>query len=284
MSDYPSLNSLRVFDAAARLQSFKLAADELHLTPTAVSHQIRNLEAWLGLQLFSRHVRQVRLTAPGEQLAQVTYASLQAIGQVLSELKQQSQGLVISCTSSFAALWLLPRMAELQALLPDTQMEIRSGELLEPLQSVSSLGIRFGPIADQNHRLSHEYFNLYGTAEQLAAFDARLGCRIFIPKWKNASLPAAPWDAYRQQTPMRWNNCGLEYFDQELFAVQQAQAGLGLVFSGQTLVKNATSLRPVPSYSAVPSGLGYYVQHTDNRKLTKLISWLTLSLTSPIYE
>ncbi|GAA0355065.1 LysR family transcriptional regulator [Bowmanella denitrificans] len=278
MSDFPSLNSLRVFDVAARHLSFKLTADELHLTPTAVSHQIRNLEAWLGVTLFSRQVRQVALTESGIRLAKVTRASLHAIGQTLQELKGQSQGLVIRCTSSFAALWLLPRMAEMQTLLPDTPIEIRSGEQLEPSLSVSTLAIRFGLVANQAQPVTHEHFNLYGTASQLARFEAGQDCPIFLPRWKNTSLPAAPWQTFCQQLASSTDHISLTYFDQELFAIQQAQAGLGLVFSGQTLIKGAAQLKPLADGKPVGSGLGYYLQGHVPNGISPVLSWLTQAL------
>src|SRR5262245_51071161 len=64
----PSLHALRTFEAAARLQSFLLASAELHLTPSAVSHQVRGLETYFGRKLFVRRNRQVELTAEGQRL------------------------------------------------------------------------------------------------------------------------------------------------------------------------------------------------------------------------
>ena len=68
MRKLPSLQSLRAFEAAARLQSFLLASEELHLTPSAISHQVRGLEAYLGQSLFTRSNRRVELTDSGARL------------------------------------------------------------------------------------------------------------------------------------------------------------------------------------------------------------------------
>ena len=71
-ANLPSLNSLKTFDAAARLNSFKKAAEELHVTPTAISHQIKALEQALETLLFERKVRAVSLTKEGELLFRTT--------------------------------------------------------------------------------------------------------------------------------------------------------------------------------------------------------------------
>ncbi|GGO74104.1 LysR family transcriptional regulator [Bowmanella pacifica] len=279
MTDHlPSLNALRVFASAARLGSFKQAADALHLTPTAVSHQVRNLESWLGQPLFTRHTRRVTLTPAGEKLATVTSNSLFAIAQAIQELKQQPKRLIIDCTSSFAALWLLPRLNALQTFITEPLIEIRSGEQLAPPQFGNGLAIRFGEVSNQQNILSQETFNLYGTASLLAAFVQGEVCNILLPIWKNATLPAAPWQAFSQQLPAHSVHCPQQHFDQELFAIQQAQAGQGLVFCGHTLMQdvNGNQLLPVSNFPGIPSSLGYYLKNYGemNGKLQQACEWL----------
>ena len=84
MAAYPPMNSLRAFEASIRLNSFSLAAEELNVTPGAVGQQIKKLEDWLGMELFTRSVRQVRPTADG-----LDYAA--RIGPALRQIVDASQ-------------------------------------------------------------------------------------------------------------------------------------------------------------------------------------------------
>lgn len=104
---------MRAFEAAARLESFQLAGAELHLTPSAVSHQIRALEGHFGKPLFVRHNRQVELTAEGRRLLGRLSEAFDLIEAACGELTPGSgrQKLVLRCAPSFASKWLGPRLA-----------------------------------------------------------------------------------------------------------------------------------------------------------------------------
>ena len=86
------LTALRAFESASRLLSFKAAAEELSVTPTAVSHQIRSLENWLGVPLFERLPRQVRLTECGERLFRSLHGALLEVAQSVDTLRPQRSG------------------------------------------------------------------------------------------------------------------------------------------------------------------------------------------------
>lgn len=113
MRKLPSLPSLRAFEAAARLQSFVRAADELHLTPSAISHQVRGVEDYLGRPCFSRHNRRVELTAEGVRLLAKVSAAFDMIELACNEFSTSTmdQTLSVHCTPSFASKWLGPRLA-----------------------------------------------------------------------------------------------------------------------------------------------------------------------------
>ncbi|MGH8082026.1 MAG: LysR family transcriptional regulator, partial [Lysobacter sp.] len=99
----PPLGALRAFEAAARLQSFKRAAEELSVTPTAISHQIRALEDQIGVRLFERQTRRVALTAAAERLYPVLRKGFDAFAEAIAELRTGSQrrALTLSATLSF---------------------------------------------------------------------------------------------------------------------------------------------------------------------------------------
>src|SRR5436190_5359117 len=104
----PPLSSLRPFEAAARLESFSRAADELHLTHGAISRQVRALEDHVGAQLFTRHGKRVALTASGKAFADRVRAALNDIGQAAEAVSPARRGnrLTVSVLPSFASRWL----------------------------------------------------------------------------------------------------------------------------------------------------------------------------------
>ena len=113
MRQIPNLHGLRAFEAAARLGSFLFASEELHLTPSAISHQIRSLEKHFGRPLFIRHNRQVELTLDGQRLFTAITGAFEIIEAACAEFatkSAKSQLLSLHCAPSFASKWLSPRL------------------------------------------------------------------------------------------------------------------------------------------------------------------------------
>jgi LysR family glycine cleavage system transcriptional activator len=122
----PPLNALRVFEAAARYLSFKEAASELHITQAAVSHQIKTLEDFLGIELFRREGRGVQLTeAARSSLPKLRegFDALAAAVETIHERSAETQ-LVITAPPVFAARWLMPRLAGFSARAPDIEVRV----------------------------------------------------------------------------------------------------------------------------------------------------------------
>jgi LysR family glycine cleavage system transcriptional activator len=118
--------ALRAFEAAARHQSIKTAANELHVTHGSVSRYIKGLERKLGRRLFERHHRRIVLTADAEMLLGAITTGLPLIQRALLQLSgsQRPNRLVISVDPDFAGLWLVPRLAEFHSIVPNTLVEI----------------------------------------------------------------------------------------------------------------------------------------------------------------
>ena len=131
----PALNSLRVFEAAARHQSIKKACDELHVTHAAVSRHIQKLEQQLKRDLFERHHRKIVLNAAGKILLSALTVSFVHIQRAIAQLSedQDPQRLVISVDPDFAGLWLVPRLAEFYATVPNIVVEILSERRMDSL-------------------------------------------------------------------------------------------------------------------------------------------------------
>ena len=122
----PPLNSLRLFEVAARHESFKRAAEELHVTPSAVSHAVRALEEWLGTELFHRGPRLLTLTAAGSQLAVSANQAFSLLASATERVRaRQATGtLSVSSAPTFATRWLLPRLPRFAAQNPNIQVSI----------------------------------------------------------------------------------------------------------------------------------------------------------------
>ena len=122
----PPLNSLRAFESAARHLSFKKAAEELHVTPAAVSHQIKALEAYLGAPLFRRLTRALELTEAGRAMLPKLQEGFECLAAAIERTRQHEAGgiLSVSAPPSFAARWLMPRLQRFTLAHPDIELRL----------------------------------------------------------------------------------------------------------------------------------------------------------------
>jgi len=148
MSDHlPPLAALKALEAAARHGSFTRAADELNVTQSAVSHQIRHLEALWGLALFDREARPLALTKAGTALAPVARDFFARLSATLQSLRHEDDrgALRISMLESFALTWLVPRLSDFRERHPEIDVWISTkDELVDFATEDVDLGIRFG--------------------------------------------------------------------------------------------------------------------------------------------
>ena len=126
MAKFPPLNALKCFEAAARSASFSRAAEELHVTQSAVSHQIRQLEQWFGVALFDRQGRQTVPTARGQDLARALAEAFDIIGSACRRiaLPESSPALTIAALPSVATIWLIPRLSHFFRAHPHISVKV----------------------------------------------------------------------------------------------------------------------------------------------------------------
>ncbi|MDX7829169.1 LysR family transcriptional regulator [Aeromonas caviae] len=154
---WPPLNVLRGFEAAARLGSFHQAAQELHLTQSAISQQIRSLEELLGQPLFHRQGRSVALTDAGQDLLETTQQVLLQLAVGIQRLEQyrKPNQLVLNTSTAIARLWLLPRLADLHRQHPGIDLWLfTSDDTPNMAEQTIDISLRWGlaPQAECRHQ------------------------------------------------------------------------------------------------------------------------------------
>ena len=178
----PPLSSLRPFEAAARLESFSRAADELHITHGAVSHQVRALEEHLNTPLFARHGKRVMLTAAGRAFAERVRAALDELAAAAQAVRtRRDDVLTISVLPSFASRWLMPRLIRFMDANPKVEVNVIASTVLANFRDDEvDVAIRFGigpwPPHVCEMFLGDEYFP------------------VASPKWNRGKLPKTPRD------------------------------------------------------------------------------------------
>lgn len=143
----PALSALRAFEAAARLKSFSKAADELNVTPAAISHQIHTLEADLGVSLFHRQSRSVELTASARLLLPGLSDAFAGIQAAVRRLRAHNDTgtLTVTASPSLAAKWLVMRLHRFQEEYPDIDVRISTSDAVADLtRGDFDLAIRYG--------------------------------------------------------------------------------------------------------------------------------------------
>jgi len=127
----PPLNALRAFEAAARLGSFAAAADELNVTPGAVSQHVKALEGWAGATFFARKAQGVEITGAGRDILPCLTAAFDQLGEaarLMRGTRSRRRGLGIAVLPSVGQLWLAPRLAQLRRALPDVAISVYAME------------------------------------------------------------------------------------------------------------------------------------------------------------
>ena len=282
----PSLSGLRAFDAAARLGSFKAAAGELKVTPTAISHQVRTLEEQLGFALFIREVRNIRLTQEGLELSMATNKAFSTLAEALSSLEESENRITVSTTPAFAALWLVPRVKDFEDVHPDFSLDVTTSTKNTELSRDRSvdLVIRYGTGRQEEGMFNRLFFTervgVFGSPQLLGKSDIT-EMTLIETLWQNQDLPTVTWDHWltkRGLNPKDFTK--RRHFDEEQHVLQAGLAGQGLILISCLLVEDILSrgwLEPFdPGYRL--DGLSYTILSTKERsrarKTRTFINWL----------
>jgi LysR family transcriptional regulator, glycine cleavage system transcriptional activator len=150
MRDLP-LTAIRSFCAAAEQLSFKAAAEQLFVTPGAISQQVKQLEDWFGLQLFERKVRGVTLTPSGRTFYIASEKALRQLTSAAQALRPEEKSVRLTTVPSFATRWLVPNLSEFSKLYPAIEVSIdASDESIDLNGGIADLAVRISSTLPQN--------------------------------------------------------------------------------------------------------------------------------------
>lgn len=200
----PPFSALRAFEALARLGRVNAVAKELHLTHSAISHQIKNLEALVGVALFHREARTMSLTDAGRTYAYQVRHILDELSQVTNQLRDPSQDKTLALTvlPSFAMHWLLPRLPDFRALYPDIHLQLHAGlhfAVLENNRIDAALRFGHGPWPNlQSELLMGDRLVVVASPGLVQNTSFKTGKALWKYPWMHAGESWATWLSHAQ--------------------------------------------------------------------------------------
>ncbi|HEX4872361.1 MAG TPA: LysR family transcriptional regulator [Nevskiaceae bacterium] len=251
----PPLIWLRAFDAAGRLGSFAAAARDLHVSPSAISHQIKALEAHLDLRLFERSAGGLRLSPAGQRYWEQVSAAFEQLRAASQELRHRAdaQRIRISASPFFTSEWLLPLLPAFEAAFPGQILHLSATEALEdPAAGDTDFAVRFGQ-------------GYWPDVECLPLADLQ-ACPVVAAGLDAARLPRLDYGFHGGTAWSHWQGRGLplpgrdgegpvvSHFDA---AMRATERGLGVSLAVLPLVRpwlQAGRLERVAGYPAIPIG------------------------------
>lgn len=242
----PPLAALRAFEAAARHQSFKKAAGEIAVTPTAISHQIRLLEETLGVRLFDRKPRQVVLTQAGQELYPVLRDGFVSFANAVDAIRHRktSRGLTVSVLPSFAAKWLLPRLPDFQKRHPDIHLRLHTSAAAVDLASgVVDAAIRYGrgpyPGLVAQTMFRETFAPLCSPMLGIQSGDDLCNATLLHLDWLSPDDVTPTWERWAAANGIKGlKTSGGISFSDDTHAIQAAIAGQGVVLASPAMARD----------------------------------------------
>lgn len=289
MRKLPPLNALRAFEAAARNRSFTSAANELCVTVTAVSHQIKNLEDQLGRKLFDRTPREVRLTAIGERLFPLLRDGFDRFAEAFEEIgsAKSGQSITVSTTRAFAERWLMPRLERFSRVYPEIIVNVEGTEDLADLYEQGiDLAIRYGRTSDASlsciDLLEDRYLAVHrrdavNAKPQISDFKTR---GLLAYRWKNRADNYPSWEKWLERVGFegltQYRVC---WYNDESLAMHAMERGIGALLCSNVLVSDdiqSGSLQAIEGPTL--DGFGFRIVHPPARRMKRsradFIDWI----------
>ena len=288
MNKLPPLIELRAFDAAARHLSFKKAAAELGVTPTAISHQIRLLERYCGRALFRRRPRPLSLTEAGTRLFPVIRDGLEAFATAIAAVKRdgEKQPLRVTTTNAFASRWLVPRLPrwrKLHTAVPldvigtDSVLDLHAGDADVAIRYARTLptdGIAKEFLSDTFWPVCNPDLLASGLSR---AADLRRHVLVHC-YWSPSDLGAPTWQRWLAVARSKWRDVpelkDMDHlsFREELHAIEAVIAGQGIgIFSNVLVAQELATGTLVKAFDVSLPGYRFYVVRTPGHPREKTI-------------
>lgn len=300
MRKLPPLTELRAFEAAARHLSFKEAAAELGVTPTAISHQLKLLERHCGQTLFRRRPRPLALTRAGQQLFPVVREGFETFAEALSKIRSggASGRLGLTATNAFTARWLVPRLPHWREIYPRLKLDIIGTDAVIDLASGDvDLAIRYArkpPLAGASVELFRDEFYAVASPKLVGHLKRSLSpaelsrLPLIEAEWPAADTDAPRWEHWRRAASRRHRTASeiamhpSISFREELHAIEAAIAGQGVAICSTVLVApELASGALVPVSRVKLPGYGFYIahraQHPKMDLIKAFINWARLA-------
>lgn len=285
MSNNSPLNAINVFEVSARLGSFQKAAKELCVTPGAVSHQIKQLEDFIGKKLFKRKSRRVELTKIGRIYYAKVGASLDVLHRATQEVQSANDKEIIRIETplTFAMHWLTPRMIDFQMRYPDVELRV----------STSSDPIRVHRDIDLYLRRDPNQFSGLAANSFLTEYSVIVCSPRYLDQvrsWSNEKIYSLPlismrsrqdiWPVWFREAKLNINSVENQIaFDNTILAIQAAIHGIGIALIPELFLKpffENGSLISIPDASKIKTGTYYYLRSPFHRKkkASAFFNWL----------
>ena len=282
----PSSSALKTFESAARLGSFKAAAEELAVSATAVSHQIRAMEDQLGVALFVRKTRRIELTTAGAALAPILTRAFLDIRNALEVVVSEEAVIRISTTPSFATLWLVPRLLDFYSKYPKYSVQLDTTTRAVNLKQDRhvDIAIRYGVSLHEDldaTPLFKETFGAYASPVLLDREEPCGGYTLIETAWQKKILADIGWLNWLEKAGLDISDPTIVSFDEEEHVLQAAIAGKGLALASSVLVEDLLQRNLLVPYRGEiqQPGAGYTAlcrpEQRQARKVEAFLSWLT---------
>ena len=238
----PPLKALIAFESVARTKSVTSAAEELSLTPSAISHQIATLEELIGRPLFVREGRGLKITPVGERYLTNVSGLLADLGRVTDEATQDlgAPSLRVHCTPSFGLLWLLPRLKKFSDIHPDVEIKIScSYEEVSFTNGKYDLAIRYGyanwPGLDVL-TLRGEFLMPLGSPDYLQAFPVKMPEDLLEHRLISSETHPLQWPQWLGRYGIASTRKSYDFcFDRSYMSLEAAALGMGLALESSVL-------------------------------------------------
>ena len=302
----PPLNALRAFEAAARHSSFKIAARELHVTPGAVSHQVKLLEEYLGVQLFRRLTRALELTTEAQAMLPKVREGLDALHAAVERMRSREEvaSLTVVAPPNFAARWLMPRLSGFTGAHPKIELHLAARQSMVDVHENGAFVIPEADTRADSPAVMVRFGGGHYPGSHVDEVFSAVYVPVCSPRLLRGEHPLRKPDDLRYHTLLHddtvveegarpsWNDwlqsVGVTdidatrgpHFSDAALAMDAAIEGMGVTLAIKSLVKSEieTQRLAVPFDIAAPTGYAYYLvspeSAAENRAVSAFREWL----------